>query len=433
MAIVPGNTSQHSTTSSVTSLSGSHTLGTGSNAVFVLAVLQNGSPPDHVFTGATYGGVAMTLVSQIGSNDFRARAAIYRLVSPPSGVSTVIVSKSASRPLGFFVFDVQAADAANLIAEFQESNTGNSDTDATPDITIGGGGILIDVLGHRPATTTLPTGHTRIGTAIAPSNDARATGSYRLVSAGTYPVVWTFSADDHAHIVVAVNEDAGGGTAYTLTADTGAYSLTGTSATLRTGRRIAADVGALALAGTPAALRASRRLGAATGTLAFTGFTSTLRSSRVLGALGGSYSLTGQDAQLVYDPDTGAYVLVAEAGAYGVTGATAGLRTGRILPAGGGAYAVAGQVAGVLRGRRIAGETGTYTLAGQAAGIRALRRLGAQGGPFALTGLDAALVWSGQPIPATRGRVSPSDALRWRASPDDALRYRVTPQTTFLY
>lgn len=111
-------------------------------------------------------------------------------------------------------------------------------------------------------------------------------------------------------------------THYTLTASSGSIGLTGSAASLQYGHRLAALPGALTLTGIDASLLADRRIVADSSAFALTGIASTLEVDRRLIAAGTSFTLTGYDATLTYEP-LGAYVLVADGGAYSLTGSAA--------------------------------------------------------------------------------------------------------------
>jgi hypothetical protein len=78
----------------------------------------------------------------------------------------------------------------------------------------------------------------------------------------------------------AVFKGGGGGTAYTLTADAGAYAVTGTAATLTAQHRMTVDAGSYLVTGTAATLTAS------------------IHTHYTLSALSGSYLITGTRATL---------------------------------------------------------------------------------------------------------------------------------------
>lgn len=253
---------------------------------------------------------------------------------------------------------------------------------------------------------------------------------------------------------------------YTLTAETGSFTLTGISAGLRATRRLTANTGTFTLSGIAAGLRASRKLTAATGAFTLTGIAANLRAARIIAAATGTFTLTGQDATLTYGGGTectllqetgdvllqenddsiliedcsngpaGAYTLTADAGTFTLTGVEAGLRadrlltaetdtftlTGidaglradRLLSAGTGSYTLTGVSAGLTRGYTLTAEVGSYTLTGVSAGLTVDRRLVAEPGTFTLTGQDASLRGPGDGLWTTIQRNS---RLFWSAPP----------------
>lgn len=150
---------------------------------------------------------------------------------------------------------------------------------------------------------------------------------------------------------------SGGGTAYSLSADVGSYSLSGQAAAFNY---------------VPGA------------------------ASYTLTADVGSYSLTGQAAGLAYAPGSGAYSLAAEFGSYSLSGVDASVKAGRNLPAEFGSYGLSGQAAGVVVGRRVAGEFGSYSLTGQDATLTAVGAVS-----YSLTAEVGLYSIDGQPVTLT--------------------------------
>lgn len=128
---------------------------------------------------------------------------------------------------------------------------------------------------------------------------------------------------------------AAGGTAYTLTAEQGSYSLTGQNAGLIKGFRITANQGSYTLLGQDAYVAIE------------------------MNADQGSYSLTGQDANVVKSGPS----LSAESGSYTLTGFDT-LRRLSMLAASG-SYALTGQNANLVPSRRLTAEYGSYSLNGR--------------------------------------------------------------------
>ena len=211
---------------------------------------------------------------------------------------------------------------------------------------------------------------------------------------------------------------AGGGGA-TITGDSGNYTLTGTAATLKAGRKLAADSGTYNLTGTAAALKVGRKLtadsgtytltgtavafkrgyalGAESGTYTVSGTSVNLKAGRKLTADSGSYALTGTDVTLNYSP-AGSYNLTAESGTYTLTGTAATLKVSRKLTADSGTYALTGTAAGLAKGVRLTAESGSYTLTGSNVAFARTYVLTAESGAYTLTGTSAGLTWSGAPV-----------------------------------
>jgi hypothetical protein len=182
-------------------------------------------------------------------------------------------------------------------------------------------------------------------------------------------------------------------TAYTLTADAGSYTVTGTDAGLKAGRKIAATTDSYAVTGTAATLGVGYKIAASTDAYAITGTDAALKAAFNITASTDSYTVSGVDAGLLYG-----YKLGADAGAYAVTGADATLKAGRKVAADAGAYTLTGQdVTLTYSGSTytLTADAGAYTVTGTAAGLKAGWKLAATTDSYTLTGQDATLTYSG--------------------------------------
>lgn len=110
-----------------------------------------------------------------------------------------------------------------------------------------------------------------------------------------------------------------------LAADSGTFTVAGTDANLEFGREIAADGGACAVTGTDATLGYGRRLGVESGAFIASGTDANLEFGRRLSAEAGAFAATGTDATLIYGT-VGGYTLAASGGAFALTGGDASLR-----------------------------------------------------------------------------------------------------------
>lgn len=159
---------------------------------------------------------------------------------------------------------------------------------------------------------------------------------------------------------------------YTVTADTGSYTLTGQAAIIRKTRIVVAAVGSYAVTGQSANL---------------------LRGKRIV-ANNGTYSVTGQSANILKSKR-----IVSNVGAYALTGVAANILKSRIVISAAGAYSVTGQNAGITRSRLVTADSGNYAVTGQDATITysggsVNYTLTAEAGEYLLTGVDAQIQYT---------------------------------------
>jgi len=200
---------------------------------------------------------------------------------------------------------------------------------------------------------------------------------------------------------------------YTLTAESGNFLLTGSTASIRAARVLAGGNGSFTLTGNPATLRAGRKVSGATGVITLAGGTAGLAASRKVAAAPGAFAFAGAAASI-----RAARTVAASPGAFAVAGQAAALRASRRLTGVPAALALAGSDARLTVARRLAGAAGAFTLAGGAAqlvyspvvegnvlftetgqfvltgsavGMRVTRRLQAAPGSFALAGAAATI------------------------------------------
>lgn len=109
---------------------------------------------------------------------------------------------------------------------------------------------------------------------------------------------------------------------------------------------------------------------------------------------GGSTSTSNSWAALALAlrPQANAYSLTVNAGAFLLSGASAGLLAGRKIVAAAGSFTLTGADAGLLRGLRFAANAASFTLAGASAAFVYGRKIVADAGSFALTGASAGLI-----------------------------------------
>jgi len=107
--------------------------------------------------------------------------------------------------------------------------------------------------------------------------------------------------------------NASGGTAYTMNAESGSYTLTGQAASLLAQRLMKANVGTYMVIGQAAALLAGRKLNASAGSYTQTGAAAKLLAQRLMKATGGAYTQSGAAASLLaqrlMNAEPGVYII----------------------------------------------------------------------------------------------------------------------------
>jgi hypothetical protein len=230
----------------------------------------------------------------------------------------------------------------------------------------------------------------------APTSDGAYTltanpGAYDITgSAATLPYVAgvTGTGDLTAPGAEGEGEGTVGSTAYSLTVDAGSYAVTGSNATTAVGHVVSTVAGSYAVTGSDASLRVSHVVITEAGDYAVTGSAASVAFGRALIGDAGSYAVTGSDATF-----RRGYVLTVDAGAYALTGAIAELlKTGASqLTAESGVYAITGADALLQLARILSANPGSYSVTGTDATLVLGRAVIAEAGAYDLTGSDATL------------------------------------------
>jgi len=197
--------------------------------------------------------------------------------------------------------------------------------------------------------------------------------------------------------VSATATPAPAGATYTLTAATGAVTLTGVSAGFLFKHGMSVATGAFSLAGTAANLvyRRAYILAAATGAFTLTGTSTGLIYKKGIGAATGSFVFSGKTVNLVYGSLVNHYTLSATTQPFFVSAWPTGLRAARRITATTAAFNLAGTVTKLGRYRVMPVTTGAFVLSGKTANLIQVRKLtlAADTGAFTLTGYGAGLAY----------------------------------------
>lgn len=220
------------------------------------------------------------------------------------------------------------------------------------------------------------------------------------ISAGgsTQAITWTAGGTSANYegfraIAIPLNDASSG---YTITADGGSFTYTGTAASLERGYLLTANSGTYTLTGADAfrdfsmvasggtytltGATANFRKGftmvANSGSFTYTGTDVTLKIGRLLSAVSGTYTLIGDNTTLTYSGTT--YLLSAESGTFSLTGTQVGL----------------------LAQRKITADVGTYTFTGSDVTLSKTNayRITSESGIYSYVGSSVNLIYSGAPL-----------------------------------
>lgn len=223
-----------------------------------------------------------------------------------------------------------------------------------------------------------------------------------------------------------------GGATYSLTAESGGFSLTGNASGLTASRKLLAEQGSFVLTGANAGLAYGRTVIADTGAFTLTGNATGLAANKKLAADQGSFILTGADATLTYNPASSTYSMSAGTGAFVLTGANAGLAVSRKISADQGSFTLTGGNTGLARWFTLTASQGSIALTGGAMTFGRTYAISAEAGSYVLTGGSATLSYSAdeESFTITTEGIDVR-TLVWRAAgpPQDEETYRFRSRT----
>jgi hypothetical protein len=190
--------SSTSSSSASTTLSWSHTIGSGNNRILIVsAICEDSTPADQIMSSVKFNGVNMTPVpgsirSRSYSSSSTLRTELYYMLNPPISTSTVTITYNGS-------VSYRAGGAVSLRNVKQQApeavvtNAKSSATAISTDITIPNSGAwIVDVVGHSnsgsfTSSTTTERWDRNSG------YHTGAGGTKAVTSAGLNTISWTYS------------------------------------------------------------------------------------------------------------------------------------------------------------------------------------------------------------------------------------------------
>lgn len=212
VAFDAGSTGQISGTSSLTI---SHTVGSGSDRALVVQVMCLGATDYLSGATVTYGGTSMgsPAVTLTGGYCYT-----WILAAPASGTANIVITPTSAAYLNAVCASFTGVDQATPVARSGEYNNGYATSPRTMSITISSGEMAVDLLyiNHGSPTTTPTSPQTRIGSQFTNTGLWTSTGSYQAGS-GTV-MEWTvtgaggtFAALQLTTVLAAASGGGGGG------------------------------------------------------------------------------------------------------------------------------------------------------------------------------------------------------------------------------
>ncbi len=256
------------------------------------------------------------------SNDIYASAALYAATVPPYPTSKYLKATG-------FGFSIPAGSTINGIMVEVERKLSTADTIKDNSVKIVKGNTIQGdekaLPGVWPISDTYATyGGSAVlwGLAWTAENINDSTFGFVISAYALYGEATYYAYADHIRITVYYTATA----AYVLSADPGAYVLTGVDAQTLASRILNADPGSYSKTGQGTGLVVAREMAALPGSYVVTGFPTALLAFRQLIAESGGYNLTGFDAVLLAQR-----LLSADPGSYTITGLDAELLIERVL------------------------------------------------------------------------------------------------------
>jgi len=264
MAIAFDSSSFGNTGANNTSVTWSHTC-SGANRILFVGV---SCPSTRTISSVTYNGVGMTNINRSSGSQ---TVALYYLIAPATGANNVVVTVDSST----FIY----CDATSYTGVKQSSQPDANNTSSTTSTTVTTSVTTIadncwSVLiarGESDGVTSAGTGST---SRVSSSGYVQMYDSNgNITPAGSYSMSTTQSSQVVTQAMASFSPDGG----YTLTCDTGTFTLTGIDTTFRRTYVLVCAAGSFALTGIDALFKRGYGIICEVGSFILTGIDATLR------------------------------------------------------------------------------------------------------------------------------------------------------------
>jgi hypothetical protein len=221
---VDGAASSGTGAANATSVSFSHTTGTGTDRLLLVGVSWNCGSTARTISSVTFGGTPLTMVRMEQTGTRLRYSAIYRLLNPPSGVTgNVTVTFSGTVSNGIVAGAANFKGVAQTIPlGVQNSANGNNTSPSVTLTGLAGDELVFDNIfqGATDEAQTLTAGEGQTQQWNAWISNTRAAASIEQ-AAGTSVTMSSTAASSSYWAIVAVAINPGPAISYTLTATSG--------------------------------------------------------------------------------------------------------------------------------------------------------------------------------------------------------------------
>lgn len=260
------------------------------------------------------------------------------------------------------------------------------DQAGTGALTISGSNNFADIQNSAFGDLKVTAGTTQTVSAFSYSGDA----SHQLSLDSTTSTAFTLSKSSgtvNVSYLTIAHSTATGGAAWNAPTNNGNVDGGNNSGwNFHTAYSLTAEYAALSLSGQAATLRTVAASPMAAGSFSLNGQSAVLRHNQTTALEAGEFDLTGQDME-----PTTVTRLIGDAGSINLSGQAAALRSAMANALDAGAFELAGQDANLRADRTTLGEMGAFSLAGQSATMRTVAAAALAHGAFALNGQAASL------------------------------------------
>ena len=181
---------------SITSLTWSHTVGTGSNKLLVVGI-SFWANPEKLINSVTYNGVPLTKSGSVWGGSGGETVHIWYLVNPPTGTANIVINFSAAASPVAGATSWFGVNQTTPLGTFISAFNAAGNTLATVNVTSAANEVVHDVVSYGKQTTpshTIGAGQTqKWSDATSDGNYASGAGSTEL-GASTVTMSWTFGA-----------------------------------------------------------------------------------------------------------------------------------------------------------------------------------------------------------------------------------------------